>query len=126
MPLCDNFYRQFPYRSVTKVAASLDWIITQASILDIATITVTTWSLMVMEINLAGYLPSLIAIAISIAAVLVYTYTQEELIKLVSGGIALVAVVSSFLLANWVILTGLVIFVLNGFKFFPKEIITEL
>ncbi|MFO7033140.1 hypothetical protein B9T07_25675 [Limnospira fusiformis CCALA 023] len=66
------------------------------------------------------------AIAISIAAVLVYTYTQEELIKLVSGGIALVAVVSSFLLANWVILTGLVIFVLNGFKFFPKEIITEL
>ncbi|AMW31041.1 hypothetical protein [Arthrospira platensis] len=79
-----------------------------------------------MEINLAGYLPSLIAIAISIAAVLVYTYTQEELIKLVSGGIALVAVVSSFLLANWVILTGLVIFVLNGFKFFPKEIITEL
>ncbi|BAI93937.1 hypothetical protein NIES39_O06910 [Arthrospira platensis NIES-39] len=81
---------------------------------------------MVMEINLAGYLPSLIAIAISIAAVLVYTYTQEELIKLVSGGIALVAVVSSFLLANWVILTGLVIFVLNGFKFFPKEIITEL
>ncbi|MET0097592.1 MULTISPECIES: hypothetical protein [Limnospira] len=94
--------------------------------MDIATITVTTWSLMVMEINLAGYLPSLIAIAISIAAVLVYTYTQEELIKLVSGGIALVAVVSSFLLANWVILTGLVIFVLNGFKFFPKEIITEL
>nr|WP_317269944.1 hypothetical protein [Arthrospira sp. PLM2.Bin9] len=126
MPLCDNFYRQFPYRSVTKVAAWLDWIITQASILGVATITVTTWSLMVMEINLAGYLPSLIAIAISIAAVLVYTYTTEELIKLVSGGIALVAVVSSFLLANWVILTGLVIFVLNGFKFFPKEIITEL
>ncbi|MBS0017091.1 MAG: hypothetical protein KFF72_12190 [Arthrospira sp. SH-MAG29] len=79
-----------------------------------------------MEINLAGYLPSLIAIAISIAAILVYTYTTEELIKLVSGGIALVAVVSSFLLANWVILAGLVIFVLNGFKFFPKEIITEL
>lgn len=79
-----------------------------------------------MEINLAAYFPSLIAIAISIAAIWVYTQTQEELIKLVSGGIALVAVVCSFLLANWVILTGLVIFVLNGFKFFPKEIITEL
>lgn len=79
-----------------------------------------------MEINLAAYFPSLIAIAISIAAIWVYTQTQEELIKLVSGGIALVAVVCGFLLANWVILTGLVIFVLNGFKFFPKEIITEL
>ncbi|CDM95671.1 MAG: hypothetical protein P5702_03015 [Limnospira sp. PMC 1291.21] len=78
-----------------------------------------------MEINFAGYLPSLIAIAISVAAIFVYTHTQEELIKLVSGGIALVAVVSSFLLANWVILTGLVILVLNGFKFFPKEIMTE-
>lgn len=64
-----------------------------------------------MALSLAEYLPSLTAIAISIVAILTYAGTTEELTKLVSAIIALVGVMLSLLLANWLMLTGLIILV---------------
>ncbi|MEB3885312.1 hypothetical protein [Lyngbya sp. CCY1209] len=78
-----------------------------------------------MELTLTGFLPSLIAIAVSFLAVIVYTSTQEELIKLVMAIVAAVGLVLSLTLAHWIVLSGLILLVLKGWKLFPKELLAS-